>query len=173
MPNTTNPASNTTPSRRRFLQASIAGAVGTAMRLTLSGAFDMAYAPKQRAASAAADFELEEFTIADLQKGLASGKFTAGLLPKYLARIEQVDRRGPAVNSVIEVNPDAASIAEALDKERKAKGTRGTLHGIPVLIKDNIDTADRMQTTAGSLALLGSRPTRDSYVAQNCVKRGR
>jgi amidase len=155
------------------LQASIAGAVGTAMRPTLSGAFDMAYAPKQRAASAAADFELEEFTIADLQKGLASGKFTArSLTEKYLARIEQVDRRGPAVNSVIEVNPDAASIAEALDKERKAKGTRGTLHGIPVLIKDNIDTADRMQTTAGSLALLGSRPTRDSYVAQKLREAG-
>jgi amidase len=95
------------------------------------------------------------------------GKFTArSLAEKYLARIDEVDKRGPAVNAIIELNPDALSIADALDQERKAKGPRGALHGIPVLIKDNIDTADRMMTTAGSLALVGSKPPKDSFVAQ-------
>src|SRR6202040_1383451 len=118
-------------------------------------------------------FELSELTIADLQTGLASGKFTArSLTERYLARIEKIDRQGPAVNSVIELNPDALAIADGLDKERKAKGPRGPLHGIPMLIKDNIDTADRMQTTAGSLALLGSRPVRDSFVAQRLREAG-
>ncbi|HXD34026.1 MAG TPA: amidase [Pyrinomonadaceae bacterium] len=113
-------------------------------------------------------FELEELTIAELQNGMKSGKYTAvSLAKKYLQRIQQIDKSGPAVNSVIEINPDAISIAAALDRERKAKGSsRGPLHGIPVLIKDNIDTADRMMTTAGSLALLGSRPAQDSFVAK-------
>ena len=104
---------------------------------------------------------------------MTSGKFTAqSLTQKYVARIEGIDHRGPAVNSVIEVNPDALAIAQALDQERKAKGARGPLHGIPVLIKDNIDTADRMQTTAGSLALVGSRPAKDSFVAQKLREAG-
>ncbi len=81
-------------------------------------------------------------------------------------RIELLDKRGPKVNSVIELNPDALSIADALDRERAAKGARGPLHGVPVLIKDNIDTADRMMTTAGSLALEGSIAARDSAVAE-------
>ena len=92
---------------------------------------------------------------------------------KYLARIEAVDKSGPAVNSVIEVNPDAAEIAESLDRERKEKGARGPLHGIPVLIKDNIDTADKMMTTAGSLALVDApKPPRDSFVAAQLRKAG-
>jgi amidase len=112
-------------------------------------------------------FELDEITIADLQEGMKSGKFTArSLVEKYTARIEEIDKRGPTINSIIELNPDAPAIAEALDQERKAKGPRGPLHGIPVLIKDNIDTADRMMTTAGSLALVGSKPPKDSFVAQ-------
>jgi amidase len=98
---------------------------------------------------------------------MKSGKFTArSLVEKYSSRIDDVDQRGPAINSVIEMNPDALSIAAALDQERKAKGPRGPLHGIPVLIKDNIDTADRMMTTAGSLALVGSKPSKDSFVAE-------
>ena len=97
---------------------------------------------------------------------MSSGKFSArGLAEKYLARIDAVDKHGPAVNSVIEVNPEALAIADSLDKERAAKRVRGPLHGIPVLIKDNIDTADRMLTTAGSLALMGSHPAKDSFVA--------
>jgi amidase len=116
---------------------------------------------------------LDEATVADLQVALASGKFTArSLTEKYLARIEEIDRSRPGVNSVIEINPEALAIAEALDGERKSKGARGPLHGIPVLIKDNIDTADRMQTTAGSLALMGSRPTRDASVAQKLREAG-
>jgi amidase len=112
-------------------------------------------------------FELEEATVADLQKRMSAGSLTASALTqRYLERIAAIDKRGPALNSVIELNPDALSIAAALDAERKAKGPRGPLHGIPVLIKDNIDTADRMMTTAGSLALVGSIAARDAIVAQ-------
>ena len=112
-------------------------------------------------------FEFDEVTIAELQEGMKSGKHTArSIAEKYLARIDAIDAHGPEIRSVIETNPDALAIAEALDKERKAKGPRGPLHGIPVLIKDNIDTADRMMTTAGSLALVGAKPPKDSYVAQ-------
>jgi amidase len=159
------------PQRRRFLKTSLLGGVGAAMLPALAGAREMAAYPP--VAPEIESFELDELTIADLQAGVTSGKFTSrSLTEKYLARIEQIDRRGPAVNSVIEVNPDALAIAEALDKERKAKGSRGALHGIPVLIKDNIDTADRMQTTAGSLALVGSRPARDAFVAQKLREAG-
>jgi amidase len=112
-------------------------------------------------------FELEEVTIPELQDALKSGKFTArSLTEKYLERIAGVDKRGPAINAIVELNPDALAIADALDAERKSKGPRGPLHGIPVLIKDNIGTADRMMTTAGSLALLGFTPAKDSEVAQ-------
>ncbi len=118
-------------------------------------------------------FELDEITIADLQDGMKSGKFTAhSLVEKYSARIDEIDKHGPAINAIIELNPDALLIAEALDQERKAKGPRGPMHGVPVLIKDNIDTADKMMTTAGSLALLGSKPLRDSYVAQKLRSAG-
>ncbi len=106
-------------------------------------------------------FELDELTIAQLQKYMSQS-----LVEKYLARIQAVDRAGPTLRAVIETNPDALTIAQALDRERKAKGPRGPLHGIPVLIKDNIETADRMMTTAGSLALEGSIAARDSFVAQ-------
>ena len=119
------------------------------------------------AAQAARSFELEEATIAELQEGMKSGRLTArSIAEKYLARIEEMDKRGARVNSIIEINPDALKIADSLDQERKAKGVRGPLHGIPVLLKDNIDTADRMMTTAGSLALLGSIAPQDSFVAQ-------
>ena len=112
-------------------------------------------------------FEFEEITIAELQAGMTASKYTArAIAEKYLTRIDQIDKNGPAINSVIEINPDALSIAESLDKERKDKGVRGPLHGIPVMIKDNLDTADRMMTTAGSLALVGSKPIKDSTVAQ-------
>ena len=107
-------------------------------------------------------FELEEATLPDLQKRMTAGSLTAhALTERFLERIAAIDKRGPALNTVIELNPDAASIAAALDAERKAKGPRGPLHGIPILIKDNIDTADRMMTTAGSLALLGSIAAQD------------
>ncbi len=119
-------------------------------------------------------FELDEITIDQLQADMKSGKYTArSIAEKYLGRIHELDKHGPAVNSVIEVNPDALEIAESLDRERKEKGARGPLHGIPVLIKDNIDTADKMMTTAGSLALAGGpRPPKDSFVAQQLRKAG-
>jgi amidase len=119
------------------------------------------------AAPVAPPFEFDEFTLAALQKGMKSGRFTArSIAEKYLARIEAIDKRGPGVNSVIELNPDALASADALDRERQAQGPRGPLHGIPVLIKDNIATRDRMQTTAGSLALVGSMPPKDACVAK-------
>lgn len=106
---------------------------------------------------------LYEITIAQLQEDLAAGARTAaGVTGEYLAAIESVD---VALCSVIETNPDALAIAEQMDRERAAGQVRGPLHGIPILLKDNIDTDDRMQTTAGSLALLGSRPARDATVA--------
>ncbi|MGE5724848.1 MAG: amidase [Acidobacteriota bacterium] len=116
-------------------------------------------------------FELDELAVRDLQRGMSSGKFTArSLTEKYLARIAAIDKR--TINSVIEVNPEALAIAQQLDQERTAKGPRGPLHGIPVLIKDNIGTHDRMMTTAGSLALLGSIPPRDAFVAQRLRQAG-
>jgi len=112
-------------------------------------------------------FELDESTITELQAGMRAGKYSSrSLVRDYLRRIEDVDQNGPKINSVIEINPDVASIAESLDRERKDKGPRGPLHGVPILIKDNIDTADRMSTTAGSLALLGSTPSHESFVAR-------
>lgn len=112
-------------------------------------------------------FELDEMTVAQLQDGMSSGRFTSRrLVDLYLQRIQAIDRSGPTLRSVIEVNPDAAPIADALDAERKAKGPRGPLHGIPVLIKDNIDTADKMSTSAGSLALDGSIAARDAFVVE-------
>lgn len=110
-------------------------------------------------------FELEEFTIPELQEAMASGQYTSRrLVELYLARIEEIDRHGPALRSVIEVNPDALAIAEELDAERRERGARGPLHGIPVLLKDNIDTADRMATSAGSLALATSIAPRDAHL---------
>jgi amidase len=112
-------------------------------------------------------FELEELTIPDLQRGMQSGKYSAAsLVEKYTDRINDIDKKGPALKSVIEMNPDADAIAAALDRERKERGPRSPLHGIPILIKDNIDTYDRMMTTAGSLAMLGAKPLQDAFVAK-------
>ena len=131
------------------------------------GARKDAAARESNGADGVAPFELDEISIDDLQDGMKSGKYTSRSVTElYLARIEAIDRNGPAIKSVIETNPDALAIAEALDKERKAKGVRGPLHGIPILIKDNLDTADRMMTTVGSLALVGSKPAKDSVVVQ-------
>ena len=160
-------SSNSGASRRRFLQAALTTG-GTAALYPALGAGRVGSAPPKSAAAAEIKpFELDEITIPELQDGMKSGKFTArSLVEKYAVRIGEIDKSGPAVNAIIEMNPDALAIADALDQERKAKGPRGMLHGIPVLIKDNIDTADRMMTTAGSLALVGSKPAKDSFVAQ-------
>ena len=117
--------------------------------------------------------ELDELTVTQLQEGFASGRWSArSLAEAYLARIDAIDKRGPAINAVIELNPDALSIADALDRERKERGARGPLHGIPILIKDNIDTHDRMHTTAGSLALADNIAPRDSFVAARLREAG-
>ena len=154
-------------SRRSFLKTTVIG--GTAATLAplypaLGAAREIARPEPKPDIKA---FELDEMTISDLQDGMKSGRFTArSLVEKYSARIDEIDKHGPSINSVLELNPDALSIADALDQERQLKGPRGSLHGIPVLIKDNIDTADRMMTTAGSLALVGSKPAKDSFVAE-------
>jgi len=152
------------PNRRQFLQSTAMAGVAAALRPPL------AQAAQDRTPDIPA-FELDELTVRDLQQGMSSGKFSArSLTENYLARIEAIDKH--TINSVIELNPDALAIAAQLDQERKAKGPRGPLHGIPVLIKDNIGTHDRMMTTAGSLALLGSIPPRDSFVAQKLREAG-
>jgi len=151
--------------RRKFLQTTALASVVAVTRPGSIFANPLPARPK--------DFELDELTIAELQDGMKSGKFTSrSLVRKYLERIDDVDKSGPSINSVIELNPDAVSIAESLDRERKEKAPRGPLHGIPVLIKDNIGTADRMMTTAGSLALVGSRPAQDAFIAKRLREAG-
>src|SRR5579862_1767674 len=155
-----------TPSRRKFLQNAAVASAATTLYPALSAAREITPEAKS-VPQDVKPFELDEIAIAELQDGMISGRFTArSLVEEYSARIDEIDKRGPAVNAVIEMNPDAMSIADGLDRERKSKGPRGPLHGIPVLIKDNIDTADRMMTTAGSLALVGAKPPKDSFVAQ-------
>jgi amidase len=118
-------------------------------------------------------FDLEEATVADLQRRMEAGQDTArSLVDKYLARIDAMDKRGPALNQILEINPDAEAIAAKLDEERKSTGSRGPLHGIPVLVKDNVGTADRMTTTAGSLALEGSIPAKDAFIARRLREAG-
>ena len=159
------------PNRRNFLQRSILAGAATA---TVSGSVTDGRAVAVPVLGIdAKPGELDDVTISGLQEKMKSGELTSrSITEKYLARIEAIDGRGPSLKSVIEVNPDALSIAESLDKERKEKGTRGPLHGVPVLIKDNIDTADRMATTAGSLVLVGSKPLKDSFVAARLREAG-
>ena len=150
----------------------LAAAALVAVSLTLSAADNPKRAPKPMP-KAKPTFDVVEASIADLQAAMSSGKITSReLVALYLARIKAIDKAGPKINSVIEVNPDALAIAESLDKERVQSGARGPLHGIPVLIKDNIATADRMQTTAGSIALAGVKPPHDSFVAQKLREAG-
>ncbi|MGC1618354.1 MAG: amidase [Candidatus Acidiferrum sp.] len=164
--------------RRRFLQASVLGGVSVAAGPLLRpamGASESNVRGNDNCGGTAKvpAFEFDEITVGELQEGMKSGKYSArSIAEKYLERIAAIDKSGPRVNSVIETNPDALEIAEALDKERKDKGPRGPLHGIPVLIKDNIATADKMQTTAGSLALVGSKPPADSFVAKKLREAG-
>lgn len=151
-------------SRRGFLQSGLLTGAAAAVYPALASAREITRVPATPEVHA---FELDEVTIDDLQSGMKSGKYTSrSITEKYLQRIEEVDKQGPAVNALIEINPDALQIADSLDRERKEKGARGPLHGIPILIKDNIDTADKMMTTAGSLALVGApKPPKDSFVA--------
>lgn len=161
--------------RRRFLGYTAFGSA-----TVLSGSVPFGCAPGEtpsdtsRSQTAGDEpFLLHEATVADLQQGMESGRWTArSITESYLARIEALDRRGPELRSIIETNPEALSIADALDAERRSSGPRGPLHGIPVAIKDNIDTHDQMTTTAGSLALEGSIPLRDSFLAEKLREAG-
>jgi amidase len=155
-------------SRRKFLESGIAvSAASLALPALASAGIPAPVAAEVK------PFELDEITVAELQDGMKSGKYTSrSIAEKYLDRIAAIDKRGPALNSVIELNPDALAIADSMDAERKAKGPRGPMHGIPVLLKDNIGTADRMRTTAGSLALAGFAPAKDSGVAQRLRESG-
>jgi Asp-tRNAAsn/Glu-tRNAGln amidotransferase A subunit and related amidases len=119
------------------------------------------------------EFQLQELTIDDLQEKMRSGQMTSRQITEaYLERIRQIDRSGPVLNSVIEINPDALTIADSLDQEREDGKLRGPLHGIPVLIKDNIDTGDKMMTTAGSLALDGHRAEVDAPIIKQLREAG-
>ena len=157
--------------RRHFLQTTAAGCVVTITNPLSVLAFEES-APKTPPNPPA--FELEEVTISDLAVSLEVGRYTSKqLVEKYFDRIGDIDKKGPALHSVIELNPDAERIAADLDRERKERGLRGLLHGIPILLKDNIDTHDRMLTTAGSLALVeGAQPSQDAFVAKKLREAG-
>lgn len=121
----------------------------------------------------ALEFELDEETIGSLQEKLTSGKYTSQqLVELYLKRIDTIDKKGFNLNSIIEINPDAVAIAKEMDNERLLGKSRGRLHGIPVLIKDNIDTADKMQTTAGSLAMVGNMASTDAFIVKKLRESG-
>lgn len=153
--------------RRTFLRQSALAIAGAALT-------DVVASPAACAQDVQGPFsQLEEATIAELQAEMAAGRLTSHrLVEMYIQRIDAIDKRGPAINTILEINPDALKIADELDQERKKKGPRGPLHGIPILLKDNIATADRMQTTAGSLALLGSRVPRDAFIASGLRRAG-
>jgi amidase len=156
-----------TLNRRRFLEAGLTAGVAAASQGCNRGGGPANEAGKKAPAASVKAFELDELSIEGLQQGMRSGRWSAQRLCElYRERIGQVDASGPRVNSVIELNPDALVIARQLDEERAAKGERSPLHGIPVLIKDNIDTHDNMTTTAGSLALEGSKPARDAFLVE-------
>jgi len=157
--------------RRSFLNSATLAASTTALIPALAVASEHGASTKPAQAYQPRPFDLEEITISDLQDGLKSGKFTArSLVEKYWSRVSEIDMRDdpghPVLNSILEMNPDALAVADKLDQERKSGNVRGPLHGIPILIKDNIATDDRMMTTAGSLALVGAKAAKDSGVAQ-------
>ena len=155
--------------RRDFVASSLAtAAAATVGAMTTLVPINTAHAAELDRDGALPDvFPYAELSVADLQSRMAKGTLTSRTLTAaYLARIAAVDRSGPTLNSVIETNPDALTIAAERDAERRAGKVRGPLHGIPVLIKDNIDSADRMQTTAGSLALVGKPAPRDAFIVQ-------
>jgi amidase len=155
--------------RRGFLKASTtAGAAGA-----LAGAGNLAGAGPAMAGDHVPSFPFEEATIAELQAAMTAGRLSSRRLTRaYLRRIRQIDLSGIQLNSVIEVNPDALEIAAALDAERRRKGPRGPLHGIPILVKDNFATRDKLETTAGSLALLGAEVPRDAFVVRRLRRAG-
>jgi amidase len=159
--------------RRAFFRYGAVGAALAAARPALAKESVSAARAENAQMPKADSFELEEATIEDLQKRMRSGELTSrSLVEKYVARIEALDQRGPTLRAVLEINPHALGIADTLDQERKAGKLRGPLHGIPVLLKDNIGTADHMTTTAGSLALEGSIAPADAFLAKKLREAG-
>lgn len=159
-------------SRRSFVALGTAAGVAAATGCDIQTATTRTGSAGTRPAGTPAG-ELDERSLAELQEGMAAGQWTARRLTElYLERIAAIDSAGPALRSVIETNPDALEIAEALDAERAEGQVRGPLHGIPILLKDNIATADRNTTTAGSFALEGSIPTQDAFVARRLREAG-
>ena len=145
--------------RRAFVATSLAAAAASQTACLYVPATPVSYSPP-------AGFELDEVSLADLAAGLERGKWTSErLVQLYLARIDAIDRKGPQLGSVLVLNPDAAAVAGQLDQERKNGHVRGPLHGIPILLKDNIETSDHTSTTAGSLALADWRAPQDAFVA--------
>jgi amidase len=156
-------------SRRSFLRYAAAGGLAAAAPIELTRRAESVRAAVPRIPP----FELEEMPIAEMQRWMAAGRFSARyLVERYIERIEALDWNGPATRNVLQLNPDALQIADRLDAERRANRVRGPLHGIPVIVKDNIDTADKMMTTAGSYALLGSRPARDAFLVERLQAAG-
>ncbi len=147
--------------RRDFLLSSVLSAVG----FSVASCQNTPRSVEQDIGSNYNDFELSEATVVELQAKMKSGELTSEqIVQLYLKRIEQVDKNGPILNAIIEINPDALKLAKELDKEREAGEVRGPLHGIPVLIKENIDTADQMVTSAGSLALAMHKARKDAFI---------
>jgi amidase len=166
---TRSPQSSRPSNRREFLKSGLAGSA----LLTAFPILSNAAGPGEPDNTPSPSNDLEEVSIADLQSRMQSGAATSrGVTEGYLARIDAIDRNGPALRSVIELNPDALAIADEMDRERKSGKVRGPLHGIPVMIKDNIDTADGMQTTAGSLALVDSKPPADAFIVTKLREAG-
>ena len=162
--------------RRRFIGTSAAGGAGFALAAggcAPDGDGTSGEGSSARSGAPVPSFELDEVTVSELQASMESGERTArSITEAYLRRIEEIDGWGPELRSIIETNPDALAIADELDAERAAGNVRGPLHGIPVAIKDNIDTHDGMTTTAGSLALEGSIPPRDAFISERLREAG-
>src|SRR5437867_3498342 len=152
--------------RRRFLRNVTGGSAILVIGPVGCSTHDELSTKREGKTDSGAPFELDEATVGSLQEGMTAGKYTARSITElYLKRIDAIDKQGPNLHSIIETNPDALEVAGNLDKERKERGPRGPLHGIPILLKDNVSTFDKLTTTAGSLALAGSIPPRDSFIA--------
>jgi amidase len=160
--------------RRNFLKnSSAAGVAITSFAVACNTTATNKNAEKENASTSPEDFKLNEITIDELQQKMKSGEYTSrSITEMYLKRINDIDKNGPAINAVIELNPDALNIADGLDNERKSGNVRGPLHGIPVLIKDNINTADKMMTTAGALALEGNKASKDAFIIKHLREAG-
>jgi amidase len=159
--------------RRDFISTGALASAGLSSLLSSCRPTPPQKTAAQPAIHTTTDFELNEESISSLQEKMTAGKYSSEQLTNlYLKRIGDIDKKGPVLNAVIEINPEATAIAKAMDAERKAGKVRGLLHGIPILIKDNINTADKMQTTAGALAMEGHIASADAFVVKKLREAG-